>query len=121
MWPLDLPARDVLKLPGETPIRWAVFDWRWYLRSYPEVVGVVGDDDPSDVLEYYLERGQQLGHSPNRMFDERWHRRMYPQMGKGLRPVTGGPPSMPIAGVAHSTVPGTGCSMNGGIATGILI
>jgi glycosyltransferase involved in cell wall biosynthesis len=80
MWPLDLPVRDVLKLPGETVIPWAVFDWQWYLRSYPEVATIVGDDDPAAVLEYYVELGQKQGHSPNRMFDEQWHRQIYPQI-----------------------------------------
>ncbi|WP_158925912.1 glycosyltransferase [Acidisphaera sp. S103] len=76
MWPLDLPAREVLKLPGETMIPWAVFDWQWYLRTYPDVSA----DEPAAVLEYYLEIGQRQGHSPNRMFDESWHRQMYPQI-----------------------------------------
>ena len=80
MWPLDRPARDVLKLPGETVIPWAVFDWQWYLRTYPEAATVADEDDPSTVLTYYLERGQKQGHSPNRMFDEQWHRQMYPQI-----------------------------------------
>jgi hypothetical protein len=69
MWPLDLPAREVLKLPGETVIPWAIFDWEWYLRTYPDVATVIGDDDPAAILEYYAELGQKQGHSPNRMFD----------------------------------------------------
>jgi glycosyltransferase involved in cell wall biosynthesis len=80
MWPLDLPAREVLKLPGETAIPWAVFDWGWYLRSYPEAAVIAGADNPPAVLDYYLEHGQKLGHSPNRMFDEQWHRQMYPRI-----------------------------------------
>jgi GT2 family glycosyltransferase len=80
MWPLDLPAKTVLKLPGETVLPWAVFDCGWYLRTYPDVAGVVGAEDPSAVLAYYLEIGQALGHSPNRMFDEQWHRLRYPQI-----------------------------------------
>jgi GT2 family glycosyltransferase/glycosyltransferase involved in cell wall biosynthesis len=80
MWPLDRPARDVLKLPGETVIPWAVFDWQWYLRTYPEAAAIADEDDPSTVLTYYLELGQKQGHSPNRMFDEQWHRRMYPRI-----------------------------------------
>jgi hypothetical protein len=35
MWPLDLPAREVLKLPGEAEIPWAEFDPVWYRRTYP--------------------------------------------------------------------------------------
>lgn len=80
MWPLDRPAREVLKPPGETAIAWAVFDWQWYVRTHPEIATIIGDDDPRAVLEYYLELGQKTGHSPNRMFDEQWHRRMYPQI-----------------------------------------
>ncbi len=80
MWPLDLPAREVLKPPCDTAIAWAEFDWQWYLRTYPAVATIVGDDDPAAVLEYYVELGQRQGHSPNRMFDEQWHRRMYPQI-----------------------------------------
>ena len=80
MWPLDLPAHEVLRLPGETIIVWAVFDWHWYLGNYPEVAAIAGDHDPLAVLEYYKEFGQQQGHSPNRMFDEQWHRKVYPQI-----------------------------------------
>ena len=75
MWPLDLPASAVLKLPGQTDIAWAVFDWQWYLRSNPQ--GADGAD-PATVLEYYLEQGQMLGHSPSPLFDEAWHRLRYP-------------------------------------------
>ncbi|HEY0182012.1 MAG TPA: glycosyltransferase [Rhodopila sp.] len=84
MWPLDLPAREVLKLPGETPIPWAVFDAGWYLRTYPEAAAIVGDGDPAAVLEYYIEFGQPQGHSPNRMFDEQWHRLRYPPIAERL-------------------------------------
>ncbi len=78
MWPLDLPAREVLTLPGETVIPWAVFDWQWYLRTYPGVAG--HGAEPQAVLDYYLDAGQTQGHSPNRLFDEQWHRRMYPRI-----------------------------------------
>ncbi|HET6305698.1 MAG TPA: glycosyltransferase, partial [Rhodopila sp.] len=84
MWPLDQPAREVLKLPGETPIPWAVFDWQWYLRQHPEVAAITGDDDPSAVLEYYLELGQKHAHAPNRLFDESWHRQAYPHIAERL-------------------------------------
>ncbi len=78
MWPLDLPAREVLTLPGETAIPWAEFDPDWYRRSYPEVDEFVPDGDPDALLRYYLEVGQTVGHSPNLLFDEAWHRRAYP-------------------------------------------
>jgi glycosyltransferase involved in cell wall biosynthesis len=80
MWPLDLPAHEVLKLPGETIIPWAVFDANWYLRTYPDTASIADMDDPRDVLRFYLEVGQGRRHSPNRMFDERWHRLAYPQI-----------------------------------------
>ena len=85
MWPLDLPARAVVQPAGEadvpeTDIPWAAFDWQWYLRTHPQAVAEVGDADPAAVLQYYLEHGQWLGHSPNAMFDEQWHRQRYPQI-----------------------------------------
>lgn len=83
MWPLDLPASEVLRLPGDTVVPWAVFDAGWYLITYPEVAAVVGyGDDPLAVISYYVKHGQALGHSPNRMFDEQWHRMNYPQIGQ---------------------------------------
>ena len=85
MWPLDRPAREVLKPPGQTPVPWAVFDWRWYLGRHQEVAAIVGDDDPASVLEYYVEIGQKQGHAPNRMFDERWHRLAYPQIADRIK------------------------------------
>jgi GT2 family glycosyltransferase len=85
MWPLDRPAKDVLKLPGETDVLWAVFDIDWYFRSYPEVAGLVAADNPPTALQYYLEVGQTRGHSPNRMFDDAWHRRMYPQIAEAVQ------------------------------------
>ncbi|WP_428539942.1 glycosyltransferase [Rhodopila sp.] len=81
MWPLDLPASAVLKLPGETDIAWAMFDWQWYLRSNPRAAADAGGADPATVLGYYLEQGQVLGHSPSAMFDEAWHRLRYPPIG----------------------------------------
>ncbi len=36
-------------------------------------------DDPTDALiEWHLTRGQRLGHSPNRYFDEEWQRHAWP-------------------------------------------
>ena len=80
MWPLDLPARDVLKLPRTAGIAWAVFDPVWYRLHYPEAADQVSGESPAKVLQYYLETGQSLGHGPNRMFDEQWHRTVYPQI-----------------------------------------
>jgi len=84
MWPLDLPAREVLKLPGDSVIPWATFDPAWYARSYADVVQRAGSDDPAGLLRYYLETGQGLGHSPNIFFDETWHRKRYPGVAKAI-------------------------------------
>lgn len=75
MWPLDLPARDVLKLPGSgAGAAWAVFDPVWYRDRYP----AAAEESPADSLQRYLEGGQSEAHSPNRWFDENWHRAAYP-------------------------------------------
>ncbi len=84
MWPLDLPAREVLKLPGQTPIPWAEFDPTWYRLNYAEVMQPVAAEDPATLLQYYLETGQRHGHAPNRLFDEAWHRRAYPQIAAAI-------------------------------------
>jgi GT2 family glycosyltransferase len=81
MWPINLPARDVLKLPGGGAAAvWAVFDPVWYRNRYPQA----GDGDPASILQYYLEIGRGQAHSPNRLFDERWHRATYPVIAKGV-------------------------------------
>jgi GT2 family glycosyltransferase len=80
MWPLDRPARDVVRLPGETAIAWAVFDPDWYRATYPDVP----EGTPEGLLAYYLDTGQALGHSPNRLFDEAWHRARYPGVAAGI-------------------------------------
>lgn len=76
--PIDLPARDILKLPGETEIAWAVFDAAWYLQTYPEVLETLQDEHPATLLAWYLDHGQRRGHCPNIFFDESWHRHAYP-------------------------------------------
>lgn len=80
MWPLDRPARDVVRLPGETAIAWAVFDAVWYRTTYPDAP----EATPADLLAYYLDSGQALRHSPNRLFDEAWHRSRYPGVAAGI-------------------------------------
>jgi GT2 family glycosyltransferase len=75
MWPLDLSVRDVLKLPGSgASAAWAVFDPVWYRDRYP----VAAEESQADILRRYLGRGQVRAHSPNRWFDENWHRAAYP-------------------------------------------
>lgn len=84
MWPLDLPARDVLKLPGDGGISWAVFDPAWYRLQYPADTAGIGGENPFEVLQFYLDAGQAIGHSPNRMFDEQWHRAVYPGIARAV-------------------------------------
>ena len=122
MWPLDLPASQVLKLPGETPILWAVFDPDWYLCRYPQAGNIVGVCDPASVLKYYLEVGQNLGHSPNRLFDEQWHRGALSQhCGATKQGALALRPSTLIVGVAHWIALHIGCSTKSPIATDIPI
>jgi O-antigen biosynthesis protein len=80
MWPLNLPARSFLKLPGATSVAWAVFDADWYRATYAGDTAYLTGAPPDKVLAFYFETGQGLGHSPNRLFDEAWHRRAYPGM-----------------------------------------
>ncbi len=81
MWPMNLPAAEVLKLPGAGPaIPWAVFDPALYRVRYPEVLDVLADPTDQALLRFYLDRGQGLGHSPNPWFDERHYRRRYPDV-----------------------------------------
>lgn len=57
---------------------WAVFDPDWYLGAYPAVHQLLSDRSRCGVLDFYLERGQRLGHSPNMFFDEIWYRSANP-------------------------------------------
>jgi len=83
--PIDRPARDVLKLPGETEIAWAVFDAVWYLHTYPDVLEILPDEHPGTLLAWHLDHGQRRGRSPNIFFDEAWHRRAYPAIDAMVR------------------------------------
>ncbi len=78
MSPLNQPARDVLRLPGATSTPWAVFDADWYRRTYPHATAHLIGASAEAVLAFYFEAGQRLGHSPNMLFDEAWHRLSYP-------------------------------------------
>jgi O-antigen biosynthesis protein len=80
MWPLNLPARQFLKLPGATSVGWAVFDADWYRATYAADTAGLAEASAGAVLAFYFETGQGLGHSPNMLFDEAWHRRAYPGM-----------------------------------------
>lgn len=80
MWPLNLSARELLKPPGTTWITWATFDADWYRAAYANATGHLADASADAVLRFYLDAGQALGHSPNLLFDEAWHRRTYPEI-----------------------------------------
>ena len=85
MWPFDRPVRDALRLPGETAIIWATFDAAWYAATYPDAAALADDRSDPGLLAFYLEYGQRLGHSPNRYFDETWHRRAYPNIAQAIQ------------------------------------
>ena len=62
MWPLDLPAQEVLKLSGEAVIPWAVFDPAWYLATYPQAASFATDGDPSSLpgqVSFWRERSSR--------------------------------------------------------------
>ncbi len=80
-----LPAREMLKLPGQTTIAWAVFDATWYLATYPDVRAELSGIDDAAVLRFYLEHGQSRGHSPNIWFDEAWHLTAHPGAAAAVR------------------------------------
>jgi GT2 family glycosyltransferase len=80
-----LPAREMLKLPGQTTIAWAVFEPEWYLAAYPDSRNELGVADDAAVLRFYLEHGQRRGHSPNIWFDEGWHIRVHPGAAAAVR------------------------------------
>lgn len=80
-----LPARERLRLPGETAIAWAVFDPDWYLANHPDAAAQLADHSAAAVLAWYFEHGQRLGHSPTICFDETWHRLAYPAVAAAVR------------------------------------
>ena len=49
-----------------------MFDAAWYRAAYPDVRDELPDAYAARLLQFYLERGQQRGHSPNPWFDEAW-------------------------------------------------
>src|SRR5437899_1870711 len=78
---MRLRAREMLRLPEEATVAWATFDADWYARAN----GAVHDSAPDALLRFYLERGQRLGHAPNRFFDERWYLGRYPEAAEAVR------------------------------------
>ncbi len=85
MCPAVASAANMLKLRGETLNQWAAFDCAWYLHAYPAIRMQLPDDDPAALLRFYLDHGQRQGHSPNRFFDEAWHRAVYPGVVAAIR------------------------------------
>ena len=79
-----LCLRNILGLEGSNNIGWAAFDPDWYLATYPSVRPSVDEDCPAAVLQFYIEEGQALGHSPNIYFDEAWHLRRYPRVAEAV-------------------------------------
>ncbi len=59
------PARQVLGLPGQTLVAWAVFDAAHYAAQCPDAPA-----DPAAALRHYFDHGQAAGLAPNRWFDE---------------------------------------------------
>jgi GT2 family glycosyltransferase len=72
----------MLKLPGQVTVAWAVFDAQWYQKTYPDVSALT---DAGEVLQFYVERGQRRGDSPNIWFDEQWHIANYPDAARMVR------------------------------------
>lgn len=82
MPPTAKPASEMLQLPGQTTVAWAVFDTLWYQTSYPDARVLT---DAVEILQFYLEHGQRRGDSPNIWFDERWHVANYPDAAAVVR------------------------------------
>ena len=90
--PAALPARrgKAPRRPGFRPedllssdnpqAAWAAFDPDWYLCSHPAIRDAVSDRSRCGVLNFYLEHGQLLGHSPNMFFDEPWYAATNPEV-----------------------------------------
>ena len=72
----------MLQLPGQATVAWAVFDAHWYQATYPDTREL---GDPAAVLQFYLEKGQQRGDSPNFWFEEQWHLANYPLVSAAVR------------------------------------
>ena len=71
MPPTALPAREMLKPPGQTTIAWAVFDADWYLATYTDARAEVGDGG-GGVAILPRSRAEARSLSPNIYFDEAW-------------------------------------------------
>jgi GT2 family glycosyltransferase len=77
---LNLSSERFLALPGSNSVAWATFDAAWYRTAYASETAHLSDAPAEAVLAFYFATGQHRAHSPNRLFDEAWHRRAYPAM-----------------------------------------
>jgi glycosyltransferase involved in cell wall biosynthesis len=75
----------MLRLSGQATVSWATFDAGWYLATHPDARAELGETEDATVLRFYLEHGQQRGHSPNIWFDEAWHMKAHPGAAAAVR------------------------------------
>ncbi|MFT8643894.1 glycosyltransferase [Gluconacetobacter sp.] len=79
MTPMDQPAEQ----PAAKPAWWR-FDTAWYRRRYAFIPAVADLRDEADILAFYKECGEPLGHSPNPFFDEEWYRQAYADIDEAI-------------------------------------
>src|SRR5579875_606722 len=78
--PADSAPAEEFLASNAVPMIWGTFDAAWYLRAYPEAEASLAGAESSEVLRFYLQKGQSLGHSPNVFFDELWYLQRYPDV-----------------------------------------
>ncbi|MBB2206255.1 glycosyltransferase [Gluconacetobacter takamatsuzukensis] len=64
---------------------WWQFDAAWYRTRYAVIPAVAALRDEADILAFYRECGEMLGHSPNPFFDEEWYRQTYPDVEEAIQ------------------------------------
>lgn len=80
---------SLLSLPvfteGRTPL-WAEFDPSWYRVRYSDAIATLAGEIPEDrdLARFWQDHGARHGHSPNRLFDEIWYRRAFPDVENGI-------------------------------------
>jgi GT2 family glycosyltransferase len=72
-------------LHGGAEVPWVAFDAEWYLATYPEVCLELDENTAQAALYFYLQRGRNVGHSPNIYFDEAWYIRTYIDAADAIR------------------------------------
>ena len=80
-----LTASATPLLYGGAAVLWAAFDAEWYLTTYPEVRPELDENTAEAALYFYLQRGRNVGHSPNIYFDEVWYIRTYADAADAVR------------------------------------